>query len=46
MNLAMLPVEAVFWRGFALPIPVAVGAARAALVIAAWRRLTPIPRSR
>ena len=38
-NLALLPVEAVFWQGFALPIPWALGAARVALVLGSWRRL-------
>lgn len=41
LNLAVLPIEAVFWTGFALPIPVAVGMARVALVTLAWKRLTP-----
>ena len=35
-NLALLPVEAVFWLGFALPIPWVVGAARVALIAAGW----------
>ena len=38
-NLALLPVEAVFWLGFALPIPWIVGIARAALIGAAWNTL-------
>jgi hypothetical protein len=40
LNLALLPVEAIFWLGFALPIPWLVGASRAALVAIAW---TSIP---
>ena len=36
LNLALLPVEAVFWIGFALPIPWILGAARAALVVASY----------
>jgi hypothetical protein len=39
VSLALLPVEAVFWIGFALPIPWVLGAARVALLTAAWRRL-------
>lgn len=39
LNLALLPVEAVFWTGFALPIPWLVGAARVGLVALAWREL-------
>ena len=38
-GVALLPVEAVFWIGFALPIPWIVAAARVALLAAAWRRL-------
>jgi hypothetical protein len=34
LSLALLPIEAVFWIGFALPIPWLLGAARIALVIA------------
>lgn len=41
LNLALLPVEAVFWTGFALPIPVVVGLARVALVLVSWKDLTP-----
>ena len=40
------PVEAVFWVGFALPIPWFLGAARVALLAAAWPRLRgPRPTS-
>jgi len=41
LNLALLPVEAVFWIGFALPIPAAVGLARIALVGISWTGLRP-----
>jgi hypothetical protein len=34
-SLALIPVEAVFWVGFALPIPWLVGAARVILIIVA-----------
>jgi len=40
VNLALLPVEAIFWVGFALPFPWLVGAARAVLIAIAWRSLT------
>lgn len=44
LALALLPVEAVFWYGFALPIPVVLGAARAGLLVAALRaRRRPTP---
>jgi hypothetical protein len=33
-SLALLPIEAVFWIGFALPIPWLLGVARLALVLA------------
>ena len=40
LNLALLPVEAVFWVGFALPIPWLFGIARVALVALSWRELS------
>jgi hypothetical protein len=43
LNLAFLPMEALFWFGFALPIPWSFGVARVALVMAAWRSLG-VPR--
>ncbi len=47
LNLALLPLEAVFWVGFALPIPWLLGAARAALVINSWsKREAPHRRPR
>ncbi len=46
VSAGLLPIEAVFWLGFALPIPWVLGAARVALLIAAWRRLRgPQPTS-
>ena len=39
LNLALLPVEAVFWVGFALPLPWLSGAARVVLVGASWQVL-------
>lgn len=39
LSLALLPLEAVYWLGFALPIPWLLGAARVALVAAAWKHL-------
>ena len=40
LNLVLLPVEAVFWVGFALPIPWLFGIARVALVALAWPELS------
>lgn len=40
LNLGLLPVEAVFWIGFALPVPWLFGIARVALVFLAWPELT------
>ena len=34
--LALLPLEVAFWIGFALPVAIALGLARTALVLAAW----------
>jgi hypothetical protein len=39
INLVLLPVEAVFWLGFALPFPWLIGFARVALVTLAWKSL-------
>ena len=39
VNLALLPLEAIFWVGFALPLPFLVGVARAGLLAAGWRSL-------
>jgi hypothetical protein len=35
----LLPVEAVFWYGFALPFPWLIGVLRAVLVALAWKSL-------
>ena len=39
VNLAVLPLEAIFWVGFALPLPWLAGLARVALLAAGWRSL-------
>jgi hypothetical protein len=39
LTLAVLPVEAVFWFGFNLPIPKAVGVARVVLLALGWTSL-------
>ena len=39
LSLVLLPVEAVFWIGFALPIAWAFGIARVALLVLAWTSL-------
>ena len=39
VNLAVLPLEAIFWVGFALPLPWFAGLARVALLAAGWRSL-------
>jgi hypothetical protein len=41
LSLVLLPVEMIFWFGFALPVPWAFGIARVVLVALAWRSLTP-----
>ena len=40
LNLGLLPVEAVFWVGFALPVPWLFGIARVALVSLSWPELS------
>jgi hypothetical protein len=40
LALALLPLEAVFWFGFALPIPPILAAIRTALIASAWRSLS------
>ena len=42
-SLALLPVEAAFWYGFALPLPWLLGITRAALLIAVWKSLSRSP---
>lgn len=37
LNLTLLPLEAVFWIGFALPLPWLIGVARAVLLLGAWK---------
>jgi len=37
LSLSLLPIEAVFWIGFALPIPWAFGVARVALLAVGWK---------
>jgi hypothetical protein len=39
LGLALLPVGAVFWFGFALPGPVIIAVVRTALLVRGWRRL-------
>lgn len=39
LSLVLLPLEAVFWIGFALPFPWLIGIARAALLALAWKSL-------
>jgi hypothetical protein len=39
LALALLPVEAVFWWGFALPIPPILAVVRTALILGWWRGL-------
>ena len=39
LSLALLPVEIMFWLGFALPVPWAFGVARVVLLALAWREL-------
>jgi hypothetical protein len=40
LTAVLLPVEALFWFGFDLPIPKAMGLARAALLVVGWSALT------
>ena len=46
LNLGLLPVEAVFWVGFALPVPWLFGIARVALVSLSWPGLNWTARTR
>jgi hypothetical protein len=39
LSLALLPVEAIFWLGFALPFPWLLGAVRVVLVVLGWKAL-------
>ena len=36
LNVALLPIEAIFWVGFSLPIPWLCGASRLGLIAASW----------
>ena len=40
LQFALLPIEALFWYGFALPIPPIFALIRGALILLAWRQLT------
>ena len=40
LQFALLPIEAAFWYGFALPIPPIFALIRVALILLAWRQLT------
>jgi hypothetical protein len=39
MTLVLLPLEAVFWFGFDLPIPKAMGLVRVILLVVGWSAL-------
>ena len=39
LQFGLLPVEALFWYGFAIPIPPVLAAVRVVLVVLAWSRL-------
>jgi hypothetical protein len=40
LALVLIPLGAVFWWGFALPIPPMLAVARTALIVMSWRNLT------
>ncbi len=40
VNLALVPIEAIFWIGFALPLPWLIGAARLFLLALSWSDLS------
>jgi hypothetical protein len=40
LSLALLPIEAIFWIGFALPIPWIIGVARITFLVLAWQSLS------
>lgn len=44
LNLGLLPLETVFWIGFALPLPWLFGFSRVALVSLAWPELSGLRR--
>lgn len=39
LALVLLPIEAVFWVGFALPLPWLIGMARVVFIVLAWKAL-------
>jgi len=39
LALIILPIEAIFWIGFALPVPWLIGVARAVFIALAWKSL-------
>ena len=39
LTFALIPIEAIFWWGFALPFPPLIAVVRVALAAVAWRRL-------
>lgn len=39
LAVVMIPIEALFWYGYALPIPPALALLRVGLIGAAWPRL-------
>jgi hypothetical protein len=39
MTLALLPIDVVFWVGFAVPFPPLIGIARLGLLAAGWSAL-------
>jgi hypothetical protein len=41
LGVAVLPAGAIFWFGFALPLPWLLGLAKAILLAVGWRRLRP-----
>jgi hypothetical protein len=45
LSLALLPVEAIFWVGFALPFPWLLGAVRVVFIVLGWKALAT-PRER
>jgi hypothetical protein len=40
LTLVLIPIEAIFWAGFALPIPWLFGVARAVFLALAWKSLS------
>ena len=46
LGLALVPVGAIFWVGFALPGPVIIAVIRTALLLRGWPRLVRVRRQR